>query len=609
TVGGIIGVFFAIHIGMPFLGLKGLLSLGASLDISLGIFLAWKGFLSEDRKIPAVLTLGASAAVFLTFLIVRLDPYKMASGVYRYGRILSPSSYDIIYHRDGKTATVDLIKRKDGHLSLRINGKADAGINMIAGGSAAPDEGTMILAGSLPLALHPDAKTVANIGLGSGLTTHVLLTSPHLKEVDTVEIESSVVEASMKFGQRVNLTHSDPRSKIFIDDAKTFFSSQKKIYDIIVSEPSNPWVSGISSLFSKEFYRLIRNYLNDAGLFVQWLQLYEINMDLVASVFKAISPNFCDYVIYAPDDGNILIVAKKGGNLNIPDSRIIAIPRLAEELKRMGINNLQDLELRKIGYKSALDPLFKSYLITPNSDYFPVLDLNTDRTRFLNLDARELVELANYPIPVLQILDKRNTEWEKTEVTLSPYFSKLKLMKIALIIRDYFMRDSFNLHEFSSLPEYTRMSIENVNNFFKYCHTSIDLNIILQSIFHMAISSIPYLTPHENDRIWQKIKGSPCYYKLSEVQRDWIELFRAIGKREAPEMVSISSRLLKNHENTERSSYREYLLISYMLGNILIKNCEESINSWIKYSEKLSEDKRENLIFRLLVAHFASKKK
>ena len=130
---------------------------------------------------------------------------------------------------------------------------------------------------------HPER--VANIGVGSGLTSNALLDSPRVRQLDSVEIEPLMVEAArLGFYPRNRRLFDDPRSRIHIEDAKTYFSLQHGRYDVIVTEPSNPWVSGVASLFSQEFYRRINRYLKPDGLFVQWLQIYETDMSVVASV-------------------------------------------------------------------------------------------------------------------------------------------------------------------------------------------------------------------------------------------------------------------------------------------------------------------------------------
>jgi spermidine synthase len=141
-----------------------------------------------------------------------------------------------------------------------------------------------------------------------------------------VEIEPAIVEGK-KFRDRVNRVFTDPRSRIYIDDAKTFFSSHRQKYDIIVSEPSNPWISGVAGLFSQEFYRLVRNRLAPQGVFCQWVQLYESDMNLIASVLKAVSENFADYVLYMSNNGDLLILASDSP-LKSPDPRVIGSPEI-----------------------------------------------------------------------------------------------------------------------------------------------------------------------------------------------------------------------------------------------------------------------------------------
>ena len=163
---------------------------------------------------------------------------------------------------------------------------------------------------ALPISIRPDARTAAVIGIGTGLTTHTLLGSQTLERVDTIEIEPAMAEAARHFAARNASAFADPRSKLVFDDAKSYFSSQAGHYDIIISEPSNPWVSGVSSLFTDEFYRVVRRHLNRGGVLVQWFQLYEIDVKLIASVMRALARNFPDYAIYATTDSDLLKIGR-----------------------------------------------------------------------------------------------------------------------------------------------------------------------------------------------------------------------------------------------------------------------------------------------------------
>ena len=306
TLGAIAGVLLAVHAGLPLLELKGTLILGALIDAAAGVFLLQR-YASRPWQATA-----AAAACLLALLplatLFELDAHKMTAGVFRHGDLSTSSEAKILFKKDGKTATVHLVRYSEA-TSIRTNGKSDGSINLELEGERGSDEITMVLTGALPLALMPQARTAAVIGIGTGLTTHTLLQSLSLQSVETVEIEAAMAEAARGFVPRNSAAFADPRGAILIDDAKTFFSTRNRRYDILVSEPSNPWVSGVSSLFTREFYRRIRGHLNPEGILVQWFQLYEIDASLLASVMLALGESFPHYSIYAPSNHDLLIVA------------------------------------------------------------------------------------------------------------------------------------------------------------------------------------------------------------------------------------------------------------------------------------------------------------
>jgi predicted membrane-bound spermidine synthase len=288
TLGAIAGVLLAVHAGLPLIGLKGTLLAGAIVDVALG--LALLNFLALRKSLVYA---GATCAALIVAIMlgVQLDAHKMTAGVFRHGDIGPSRDASILFNKDGKTATVHLVKYPEA-VSLRTNGKSDGSINLDPGGERGTDEITMVLTAALPLALKPETRSAAVIGIGTGLTTHTLLQSLDVERVETVEIESAMAEASRGFMPRNSAAFADPRGTIFIDDAKSFFSTHHSRYDLIISEPSNPWVSGVSGLFTREFYRRIRKHLNSGGLLVQWIQLYEMDASLVATVLGALGAEF-----------------------------------------------------------------------------------------------------------------------------------------------------------------------------------------------------------------------------------------------------------------------------------------------------------------------------
>jgi predicted membrane-bound spermidine synthase len=176
TLGAIVGVLATVHIGLPVLGLKGAIVVGALLDVCLGFFLLSRGRQGQERSFDLA-TAGAVslATLAVTITIVDIDPKMLISGVYRTGIATVPADAEIVFYQDGKTSSVSLMARESGLVVLSTNGKPDASIQFNADAEASVDEVTMVIAAALPMAYMPDAKRIANVGMGSGLTTHVML--------------------------------------------------------------------------------------------------------------------------------------------------------------------------------------------------------------------------------------------------------------------------------------------------------------------------------------------------------------------------------------------------------------------------------------------------
>lgn len=599
TMGAILGVFFAVHIAMPMLGLKGAISVGAALDIGIGLIILWVLRSARSRVVLSASAMVGIGALVTTLLWVQLDPRKMASGVYRYAHATLPESTEILFHRDGKTATVNLAKNPDGVVIISTNGKPDASIAIASPNTPSPDEVTMALAGALPIALRPQARTAANIGMGSGLTTHTLLSSPRLEAVDTIEIEAAMVEGAKGFGSRVERAFSDPRSKIYIDDAKTFFSSHNKRYDIIVSEPSNPWVSGVASLFSDEFYRVIRRHLTPNGVLVQWLQVYEIDMSLMASVVKAMSRHFSDYVIYTTDSSNILVLTTNGTPLGEPDDYIFEEGALAAELRRANINYMGDLTIRRIGSRTALDPLFQSYGVPVNSDFFPFVELNAPKARFQNRDAVALVSLPLAPIPFLQVLDKTNDGVMGPQVTTDGS----SFIDVARRLQRYLVDGNIEDIQ-TSVPENLQTHAVLLVEKGQRCSASYEKKLWLRSLFRVTNAVGPYLSSTHARAFWEKIERSACVGELSDEERKWFSLLKAVHMKDLDEVPSIARQLLESEQIRSDQEVFGYVCASAMLAHLAKGDPVRALKVWSEFVvPHLIGSGSPNMDLRLLHAH------
>jgi spermidine synthase len=539
TLGAIVGVLATIHLAMPLIGIKGVILTGAAIHVGLGVTRLLIDRRGSMRSLAAAMAFCLGIAVLVVFS--RLDPVRMTSGVYRTGSATLPEGARVVYLRDGKTATISLIE-KDGLVTIGTNGKPDAGIQM-GPGEPSVDESTMVLAAAIPLSMQPHPARVANIGFGSGLTTHTLLTTDLVKRLDSIEIEPFMVEAArMGFGARIGNAFEDPRSHVVYEDAKTFFASSSGPYDLIVSEPSNPWVSGVATLFSDEFYGRITQYLTPDGYFAQWMQVYETNTGILASVIKALGPHFGAYALYNVDDLDVLIVATRGAALRTPDDLLLQSPQLRVELERVGIRSVADFQSRKIGDDRTLGRLLQSMPVPPNSDFYPFVDLNAPRLRYLRQNAMELPALTVLPIPFLELIDGGTAR----QPTLEPSANST-LVRDRLVSRALAIQRAATSGRFDTLDPVTAGYLSIIGNTRDPCAEPADQIAWLIAIKNISDYTAAFLSPAELESIWQPATSGACYRAASADHKAWADLYAALARRDAPAIVRIGTGLLAIH--------------------------------------------------------------
>jgi len=214
------------------------------------------------------------------------DKHKLASAAYLYGKQMFDPGLNLVYYKDGREATITATQRK-GATSLRINGKADA--------SSGSDMGTQILSGFLPVIFHPEPKRMMVLGLGSGVTAAVSAQEEAVEELVVIEIEEAVVEVAREYFSKENLEVLDnPKVELVLQDGRNYLLESEKEFDVISSEPSNPWTAGGATLFTQEFFELGKRRLASGGVFFQWLQLYSLRpeeMKVVWATFKSVFPH------------------------------------------------------------------------------------------------------------------------------------------------------------------------------------------------------------------------------------------------------------------------------------------------------------------------------
>ncbi len=418
TLGAISGAVAAGLILMPLVGIKGVVILGALVDMILGLMLI-RHEIRVGRATARIRTFlytasgGTVLAVVVGLLVVRVDPMVLTSTVFRSGRQMLPEDYTILSYVDGRTASVTVVDNT-AHPSYHIiytNGKPDASVILDRwpedrdpdlGPDIAGDEPNQFLVGIVPLMAKPQATHAALIGFGSGVTCHTVLGSPHLTTLDTVEIEPQMVDGS-RFFMPVNYrAYNDPRSNIVFDDAKAYFASAGRKYDFIISEPTNPWVSGVSSLFTVEFYQEVKRYLKPGGVLGQWLQGYELSDELMMSVLAAIDREFEDYLVVRIGTLDWVILSSPDGPIPELSAEVLTWAGLQESFDLLGIHDVGQIDGLIVANKKLLHPFISQR--QPNRDIVPLLDTGAEKERFMRSSAEFLHEMRWSPAPVLPVL-------------------------------------------------------------------------------------------------------------------------------------------------------------------------------------------------------------
>jgi spermidine synthase len=173
------------------------------------------------------------------------------------------------------------------------------------------------MVGHLPLLVHPDPRDVLVIGLGTGVTAGSIARHG-IRRLDVVEIEPAVVEAAGQFFSEANgHVLLDPRTRTLIADGRNFLLTTPDRYDVLISEPSNPWISGLAALFSEEFFRLARTRLRPGGVMVQWIQLYNLRPDDLKMILKTFQGVFPETSLWSVSEDLLLLGRTESGPLDL----------------------------------------------------------------------------------------------------------------------------------------------------------------------------------------------------------------------------------------------------------------------------------------------------
>jgi spermidine synthase len=302
TVGTIFGASVAgfVLIPLPGVGMQRTIMLASGLSVLIGtVFVIHERAWRRTPVYAATVIVWLVAATFAS-LSAPWSKALMVSGPYLRGAAASPARDKVLFYREGIDTTVAVLAAPDGNRTLVVNGKPEAS-------SLASDMRTQLLLAHIPLLLRPDAQDVCVIGLGSGVTAGAVLAHP-VERVDAVEISAAVITAAQYFNDCNNNVFGDPRVHLHRADGRNFLLLEDRRYDVITSEPSNPWISGIANLFSAEFLELAHRRLRPGGLHCQWIHGYDTKADDVAAVVKTMSEVFAHVQLWDASFADYLII-------------------------------------------------------------------------------------------------------------------------------------------------------------------------------------------------------------------------------------------------------------------------------------------------------------
>jgi spermidine synthase len=298
---------------------------------------------------------------------------------------------EVVWERDGVESSVALIAH--GSYSFFINGKSD--------GSVSGDRGTQVMAGMLPALLHGAPKKAFVLGLGTGMTAGWLGQVPTMERVDVAEIEPAIADIARAASDANFAVLDQPKVHLFVGDGREFLLTTDERYDIIMSEPSNPYRAGVSSLFTEEFYQSVDRRLEPGGIFVQWLQGYQIDARTVRTVLRTLKRVMPHVEVWMSQESDFLFLASREAR-PIPVDAVRALAR-TEPYRTALLRTwlVEDVE-GVLAHFVATDALVGEMAAGPgpaNTDDDSVLEFafarNTTRRRILGVESLLATSIAN----------------------------------------------------------------------------------------------------------------------------------------------------------------------------------------------------------------------
>jgi spermidine synthase len=383
TIGGIAGALGFSVIFIPWIGSQD----SQRVLIALSAVSALVVFFSMRQAIGKFGFLGllaSAAAIFWLVSGVSAMPWMAVA----YGRrmMITSNPGHALYIGEGRNSSVVVSELPDGKHYFHVSGKVEA--------STEPyDMRLQRMLGHIPGLVHPNPQSVLIVGFGAGVTAGTFVVHPTIRNIAICELEPLIPPVSTQYFSRENYNVlNDPRTRIHYDDARHFILTSKDKFDIITSDPIHPWVKGTSSLYSKQYFELVKEHLNPGGVVTQWVPLYESDEETVRSELATFFDVFPNGTIWGNDiDGDgydiVLLGQAEPSRINVDAMQDrLARPenlRLARSLDAVGFRSAVDLLATYAGRATDLGPWLMHAEINDDMSmrlqYLAGMGLNFDR--------------------------------------------------------------------------------------------------------------------------------------------------------------------------------------------------------------------------------------
>ena len=303
SIGAFFGTLAAGFLIIPILGIHDGILVTASINIIMGVvILITKKYLNLKYVSVIIIVL-----IPLLVFYPSYDEEYLAGSVFLTSRYPTIELYDtvmesqdVLFYKESLYQNVMVTKSYDGSIALRLDGKSQCN-------TTETSTKGLVNMGYLPFNLYSinygSPQTALNIGLGCGITSYVL--SNNLKTT-TIEIDSAVVEANSFFYDSID-------HELIIDDGRNWLLRNNEKFDLITSEPTEPWMSG--SLFTQEYFEIISNSITENGLVAQWIPVYELHDDdsllIMFNTFHSVFPYVYVYTMEPGESSQLIFIGSE----------------------------------------------------------------------------------------------------------------------------------------------------------------------------------------------------------------------------------------------------------------------------------------------------------